>query len=220
MKFLFLFLSSVLLIACQPYTPPLASKENLIPLTFQPFHGIDSTIAREVYSYIKTTTTNPIQVLPEIKLPTAAYNNHLKRYKADSILSFMRKGRGEENRIMIGLVSTDIETSLEGREHWGIMGLGYCPGKAAVISTYRLRKGAVSSSVLVCRAINVCIHEMGHNFSLPHCSDKNCVMRAARGRLPSDTIGQFCPECLQTLHQKGWKYEQPPTTYSQHTENK
>lgn len=221
MRYLFLSLYiPLLIVACQPVAPAKVEKKMPVSFRFQPYQGVNSVIATQVYNYIRANSSNGSSLLPVLDLPVAAYVGKLKRYKADSIIAILGKEHREENAIVVGLTHVDIETHLEGKEHWGIMGLGYCPGNAAIISTFRLQKGAVPADVLTARTINVCLHEMGHTFSLPHCRIQNCLMRAAHGHLPSDTVGQFCSECLRTLHQNGWKYQQPPTTYSQHTENK
>jgi archaemetzincin len=219
MKFLSSFIIVLFIYSCQSPSPSIELQKEC-SIVFQPFNGIDSLFTKSILDYFTATTTNSIFVLPDADLPEASYVEEKRRYSADSIISFLRKRSREGGRTVVGLTTADIETSLKGKKHWGIMGLGYCPGSAAVISTWRLKKGNASAAVLVCRTINVCLHEVGHNFSLPHCRNKTCVMVAANGGLPSDSVGRFCNNCLQTLHQKGWKYRQPPTTYSQHTENK
>lgn len=219
MKFLSVIISILVFYSCQ-HTSTSVKKQKECSIIFQPFSGMDSSFTTAILAHFTATSSNAIFIHPEEDLPDVSYVEVKKRYSADSIISFLRKRSREEGQKFVGLTAADIETSLEGKKHWGIMGLGYCPGNAAVISTKRLKRGNPTHAVLVNRAINVCLHEVGHNFSLPHCSSKTCVMVAANGGLPSDTIGRFCSNCLQTLHQKGWKYRQPPTTYSQHTENK
>ena len=219
MKFLSVFFCVLFIYSCQSTSSSIEGHKQC-SIVFQPFNGIDSSFTTAIFAYFNNHSSNPIFLLPESYLPEAAYVVEKKRYSADSIISFLRKASREGGLKVVGLTIADIETTLEGKKHWGIMGLGYCPGSAAVISTRRLKKGNPSHGILINRTINVCLHEVGHNFSLPHCNTKTCVMVAANGALPADSVGRFCSNCLQTLHQNGWKYRQPPTTYSQHTENK
>ena len=57
------------------------------------------------------------------------------------------------------------------------MGLAYCPGNSCVVSDFRLK--TKNKALHIARFKKVIIHELGHNFGLPHCPDKKCVMTDA-----------------------------------------
>jgi len=79
------------------------------------------------------------------------------------------------------------------------MGLGFCPGKACVASTYRLDKTAS-------QLFKVAIHELGHTQGLKHCTVKYCFMQDAKGGNPTNTETDFCPRCKAVLVSKGWVF--------------
>ncbi len=64
--------------------------------------------------------------------------------------------------------------------HRGIMGFGYLPGNACVISNYRLGKYPQTQIQLNEKLLKVALHELGHNFGLPHCPDEQCIMIEAK----------------------------------------
>ncbi len=81
------------------------------------------------------------------------------------------------------------------------MGLGYCPGNACVVSTFRLDKDNLSNQFY-----KVAIHELGHTQGLPHCTAKTCLMRDAEGKNNLDNEFDFCEKCKKLLKAKGWNF--------------
>lgn len=79
------------------------------------------------------------------------------------------------------------------------MGLGYCPGNACVVSTFRLARNNTATQFY-----KVAIHELGHTQGLPHCKNKTCYMRDAEGGNPLDEETGFCAPCTTILRNKGW----------------
>ncbi len=88
-----------------------------------------------------------------------------------------------------------------GIEEWGIFGLGMRPGKVCVISTFRLKRNA-TDQLFYERLAKVCIHEIGHNLGLPHCTfDKKCLMNDAHGTIKQvdEESFYFCEKCKEKL---------------------
>jgi archaemetzincin len=79
------------------------------------------------------------------------------------------------------------------------MGLGFEPGNACVISTFRLSKTNFAAQFY-----KVALHELGHTQGLPHCPNKTCLMRDAEGSNHLDEETGFCPSCKAYLKSKGW----------------
>ena len=79
------------------------------------------------------------------------------------------------------------------------MGLGYRPGNACVVSSYRLSKKNKTEQFY-----KVALHELGHTEGLPHCKNKTCLMRDAEGGNPLNEEKEFCISCKKYLKGKKW----------------
>jgi archaemetzincin len=172
--------------------------ENLV-VQIQPFGNFPQEDLQYVYNAIKkhypyVTLTKPLP------LPKKAYYAKRNRYKADSLLTFLSSRTGE-GEVIIGLTEKDISTTKDKVKDWGILGLGQCPGKSCVASTYRLSKEKRQEQLF-----KVCIHELGHTQGLKHCPVTYCFMHDEEGRNTTDEQTDFCPECKALLISKGWRF--------------
>jgi archaemetzincin len=81
-------------------------------------------------------------------------------------------------------------------------GLGYSPGRAAIVSSFRLKRRARSRKQVRFRVANTALHEAGHMFGLPHCTEPRCPMRDAEGTMSStdDSEGHLGPDCQAQLN--------------------
>lgn len=132
-------------------------------------------------------------------MPGYAYYKPRARYKADSILKFLSK-RTPKDQVTIGITKSDISTSKGKNPDWGVMGLGQCPGRSCVASTFRLNMAKGHDQLF-----KVSIHELGHTMGLPHCPILSCYMRNADGGNPLDEETGFCKKCGDFLRSCGWR---------------
>jgi archaemetzincin len=139
-----------------------------------------------------------ITIKKPIPLPKTAYYHARNRYRADSLIYFLRDYTVAGHKT-IGLTNKDISTTKDGIADWGVMGLGFCPGNACIASTFRLSKTETNTQLF-----KVAIHELGHTFGLPHCVVKSCFMRDAKGGNPTNDEIEFCSKCKSILVKKGW----------------
>lgn len=130
-------------------------------------------------------------------LPRSAYYKARGRYRADSLIHWMSR-QAKPNQVFIGITNVDISTTKGEHQDWGVMGLGYSPGNAAIASNYRLKNKSAFWKVA--------IHELGHTTGLPHCPVKTCFMRDAEGGDPTGEENEFCSKCKAVLVQNGWKF--------------
>jgi archaemetzincin len=168
-----------------------------ITIYIQPFSDVPETYTKYISVEIKKVYSK-VEINKTIALPIQALNTAKSRYRADSLLRFLNSQTSNGN-LTIGITTKDISTTKNKIPDWGIMGLGYCPGKACVASTFRL-KGANKLEKLY----KVAIHELGHTQGLPHCPNKNCLMQDAEGKDRLNDEKGFCNNCKQKLIKVGW----------------
>lgn len=163
----------------------------------QPFNGMPGTMVNDVAGRLKKYYP-AIRINKAIDLPAAAWYAPRQRFKADSIIKFLQQ-QTTPGHFTIGLTGKDISTSKNKIADWGVMGLGYCPGRACVASSFRLPAKQKTEFLF-----KVAIHELGHTQGLPHCPQKTCYMRDAEGGNPLKEETAFCAGCTLFLKNKGW----------------
>jgi len=173
--------------------------KEAVTILVQPFKDLKPESIAFITNEIKKVYPH-IKVLKPINLPENAYYKERNRYRADSIIKFLDQ-RTKENFVTIGLTSKDISTTKGKIKDYGVMGLGFKPGKACVASKFRLSKKNSEEQFF-----KVAIHELGHTQGLAHCSEKHCFMRDAEGKNPTDEETDFCEKCKRVLINKNWKF--------------
>lgn len=168
-----------------------------ISIDIQPFADFPDDLTQNIAKQLKEIDP-AINIRPAIDLPASAYYAPRNRYRADSIIAFLSRNIFS-GHVTIGLTGKDISTTKDKIKDWGIMGLGFRPGNACVVSSFRLKKEKLYSQFY-----KVCIHELGHTEGLDHCAEKTCFMRDAEGGNPTDEETSFCNKCRTFLIKKGW----------------
>jgi archaemetzincin len=164
----------------------------------QPYGKISKALINDVYQRIKLINPN-VKLNSQADLPISAYYSPRGRYRADSIIHYLSRKTARGN-VIIGMTSKDVSTTKGEHKDWGVMGLGFRPGNACVVSTYRLSKKNLTSQLF-----KVSIHELGHTEGLPHCKDPHCYMRNAQGGNHLEEETDFCRSCKSYLRKKGWR---------------
>lgn len=167
-------------------------------IVVQPFDDFTLSLSEKVSHQLKQI--HPEVVLrKEIALPASAYYKERNRYRADSLISYLKQYASPDT-VVIGLTTKDISTTKGNVKDWGVMGLAYCPGYTCVVSVFRLKKENLYEQFY-----KVAIHELGHTQGLKHCPHKTCFMRDAEGGNPLNEEHEFCTSCKKYLIKKGWK---------------
>ena len=167
-------------------------------IIIQPFNDFSPTLTHLIFNKIKAINPNTILRKP-IPLPRMAYYLPRNRYRADSMIRYLsRMTTGDTT--FIGLTNKDISITNGKVVDWGVMGFAYRPGRASVVSTFRLAKKNISTQFY-----KVAIHELGHTQGLPHCDNITCFMRDAKGGNHLDEENNFCASCTSILKKKGWQ---------------
>jgi archaemetzincin len=175
----------------------LVSEEKKIIIQIQPFDDLPKSYLESVHADLKLVYSASESKKPS-PLPETTLNHNKTRYRADLLIKYLSK-RTDAGYLTIGLTTKDISTTKGKHQDWGVMGLGYCPGKSCIASSFRLK-----GHNKVNKLFKVAIHELGHTQGLPHCSVKSCFMRDAEGRDHLDEETEFCPKCRKVLVAAGW----------------
>jgi archaemetzincin len=173
-------------------------KKKKVIIAIQPFVDIPKENVDYVANYLKKMYANVIINKP-IEFPKNSLNQAKTRHRADSLIRFL-SAQTKSGYLTIGLTKGDISTT-KNTPDWGIMGLGYCPGKSCIASSYRLHgKNKME------KLFKVAIHELGHTQGLPHCSVHDCLMHDAEGKDRLDEEKEFCEKCKSVLIKAGWAF--------------
>ncbi|MBC7553523.1 MAG: matrixin family metalloprotease [Taibaiella sp.] len=165
--------------------------ENTLTINLQPFDGFPPELVRHLQIQLHSVCSTVI-LKDAVPFPRSAWFAPRARYKADTLIALLSSATlGKQ--VTIGLSGKDISTGKAGKD-WGVMGLGYQPGKACVVSTFRLRKANINEQLY-----KVAIHELGHTLGLPHCTHPDCFMRDAEGHNYLDEETRFCDKCTKKL---------------------
>lgn len=202
---LFLFLA---LTGCSSHPGPSLHAKGI---GIQPMAFHDPQRLAFVQKTIRDFYQCPVFVLPPAEIPVRFINvTKGERYSADSILRWLSRRKSDSIAILLGLTGKDIyiaDKDERGRVKepaskyavWGILGLGYEPGDACVVSDARFRE--TDSGKYDHRLRTIVLHEVGHNIGLPHCKSIHCIMNDANEHISTvDNSGSdLCPSCRGKL---------------------
>lgn len=200
MKGYFSLMVLIFLLACDnsAETVPHSTKEPDLPLiVIQPLGDFDEELSRQIGDDI-VKYYPMVRIHKNIPILKSAFYKERQRYRADSLIRWLSSKA--TNEIYVGLCKPDISTTKGIHQDWGVMGLGYSPGKACIASTFRLNKKDLRTQLF-----KVAIHELGHTQGLPHCINEACFMQDAEGKNKTEQLTGFCGICANHLRGKGWK---------------
>lgn len=163
----------------------------LLPLGTNLPESFSEGIYRKIKSIVPVVALYPAEDMPQ-----SAWYAPRNRYRADKLIALIAKRAGP-NQVFAGITRYNISATKDHIKDWGVMGLGYKPGKACVSSDFRLKDKSAFWKVV--------IHELGHTTGLPHCPEKTCFMRDANGGDPTAEEKAFCTKCKAHLQQSGWQ---------------
>jgi archaemetzincin len=167
-------------------------------IVIQPLGSFKIEQSKKVFAKIKAINPNVV-LRSSISFPENSYYKPRNRYRADSIIKSLKNTIGNDT-VIVGLSNSDISTTKNDIKDWGVMGLGYRPGKACVVSDFRLSVKNKNQQFY-----KLVLHELGHTAGLSHCAIKTCLMRDAEGGNPLDEEKDFCNNCKSFLKSKGWQ---------------
>lgn len=167
-----------------------------------PIDGPSSAELSIVQQALAKTYMRKVVILPKIKHPQETWSHARGRIQADKLLPWMERQPKffERFEAVVAVTPQDISTYKD-KDHpdWGVFGLGNLPGRACVVSSFRLKKPG--EKALKERLGVIAVHEVGHNIGLRHCETPKCLMNDAKGTIKTvdESTGKFCTSCLKQL---------------------
>jgi archaemetzincin len=162
---------------------------------------MDPSLVRTVAACLERNFAVRVMVLTARPLPGSAYYAPRRRYRGDRLVGWLDTHRPPGASKILGLMSSDLSATKGPVYDWGVMGVASLAGHACVVSDYRLGGHRASASLIERRMRQVALHELGHNFGLPHCRTPRCIMNDAEGGIEAvdASSGEFCPRCRDQL---------------------
>ncbi len=201
-----------IIIICSIIILAMGCKQKNVVVGIQPYQAIEKRWIDTVAKAIESTYHNfDVVILPHKELPSTAFINvKSPRYRADQLIKILREEKPDSLDYIMGLTTRDISTTKKDKDghvkqpeyrynDWGILGIGYRPGKSCIVSNHRLLHP--DESKFFDRLKKVALHELGHNLNLPHCETSFCLMKDAAETI--QTIDQvelrLCDKCQQKI---------------------
>src|SRR5574343_1229081 len=135
---LFLIFISIILFSC--------GEKSKVEIAIQPFKNFPNKLTDTLSKVIAKKFNADIHILEQIKLPESAFVNiKSARYRADSLIKFLRINKADNIDYTLGLCTEDISHTKRNADgsikqpessykDWGIFGLAYCPGNSSIVS--------------------------------------------------------------------------------------
>ncbi len=169
-------------------------KYYLIPVGDVPYTDLEfAEEALEAGTGMDFTVTEPIPLWDEAYLPGR------DQYLITKMVYHVGMNMPGDTIKAVGLTSVDLTM----RDRNFLYGMGYLPGPCCILSTAHLRSETTPEWKYRARLFKLLLHEHGHNFGLPHCRSKKCIMSYSSGAAATDKQRMnFCKRCAK------WLYEQ------------
>lgn len=177
----------------------------------QPLEDFNKALTDTIALSLEKTYGFKVIILKSVLIPKETFvNTKTPRYRADSLLKFLKLKKPDTISYVLGLIDKDISVTkrdLFGNikephtkySDWGVFGLGYQPGSSSIVSSYRLQNS--SNKLFNERMRKVSIHELGHNLGLGHCKSSLCVMQDAAETIETvDKVkAELCIQCRKKI---------------------
>ncbi|HEY2289567.1 MAG TPA: archaemetzincin [Thermoanaerobaculia bacterium] len=193
-------------LASRPYVPD-GKRRVLYVQPVGSFTPAELRLAELTADYLERSFGLPVRLEPPLPLgpvPSGAHRfNPLmetEQIKIGYVMDLLERDRPDDAFAQIGLTAADLYPS----QRWNyVFGEAVPFDRVGVWSLYRfglLDKSPEERSYALVRTLKTATHEMGHLFSIEHCTKHQCVMNASNSldELDSHPL-DTCPECMAKI---------------------
>jgi archaemetzincin len=157
-------------------------------------------LLRRLAAGLERTFALPVEVHPPWFDPEAAYDPARGQYHSTRLLGQLLTSPRAGAARVIGITAADLFVPVLTY----VFGEAQLGGRAAVVSTHRLRPEAyglpADDDLVAARAEKEALHELGHTYGLRHCPAPDCVMRASTYAEEIDLKpAALCERCLAAV---------------------
>jgi archaemetzincin len=161
--------------------------------------GFDEGVQVELRRVLAWVFHAEIITVPGIPLPSSAYDRFRGQYHSTPILRQLARVKPRQAERLLGVADVDLYVP----ELNFVFGEADARHGVAVCSLARLHQqgsGPGARALFVKRAATEAIHELGHTYSLGHCSNSRCVMWFSNTLAETDRKGlAFCADHASQL---------------------
>jgi archaemetzincin len=156
--------------------------------------------AKVIAAHIEGFLELPCAILPGLPSPEFALDPGRLQYDAGRIIEGYEGWDLGECHKLVCVLSVDLFVPIFSH----VFGEARLGGRVALVSQHRLGQTAdgrpLRPEQVLLRTAKVALHELGHLFSLTHCSDPGCLMHFAGDCSDLDRVPLlFCRYCRQFL---------------------
>ena len=188
-----------------------SGESSKLVVYIQPFGNVNPGYLTFVKNSLQNDFSS-VKILPKMNLPQKAFVPIRRRYDANKMLWFLEdlyiKRKYSKEIFLVGVTEAVLCQNRTNPKKWKgengfgspdfrIMGLGYRPESSNTLPSKKVNVN--STNVLKSnkkeQLVKLIQHELGHNFGLPHCPNKSCIMRDAEGGNHFDEMTGFCKKC-------------------------
>ena len=188
-----------------------SGESSKLVVYIQPFGNVNPGYLTFVKNSLQNDFSS-VKILPKMNLPQKAFVPIRRRYDANKMLWFLEdlyiKRKYSKEIFLVGVTEAVLCQNRTNPKKWKgensfgspdfrIMGLGYRPESSNTLPSKKVNVN--STNVLKSnkkeQLVKLIKHELGHNFGLPHCPNKSCIMRDAEGGNHFDEMTGFCKKC-------------------------
>lgn len=169
---------------------------DLVPI----FIGEERSLLEPLAGWLESVFGLPVRTRAPWFDPETVFDPNRSQYNSTLLLAELLNDPQTASPKILGVTSVDLFIPILTY----VFGEAQLDGRAAIVSTHRLRSEAYGlppdEHELTERLIKEATHELGHTYGLIHCRDATCVMRASTYVEDIDIkSARFCPACWTAM---------------------